>query len=144
MPENLYDGEEFVGHPAHIQHDGREFARHPAHIPIEVKPLKGKTVIYEESLKDVSLGGLAFHSDTSWEVGSVITISLQIKPLIELNGEVVWCRPQKNHFDVGVQFIGTEHFSKEELEEVCQIEMYQRLIDDIEIGVLDEWCEDYP
>jgi Tfp pilus assembly protein PilZ len=144
MSENLYDGEEFVGHPTHIQHDGRQFVRHPAHIPIEVKPLKGETVIYEESLTNVSLGGLAFHSDTSWEVGSVITISLQIKPLIELNGEVVWCCPEKNHFEVGVKFMGTDNLSKKELEEVCQIEMYQRLINDIEIGALQEWCEDYP
>jgi Tfp pilus assembly protein PilZ len=144
MSESLYDGEEFVGHPAHIQHDGRQFVRHPAHIPIEVKPLKEETVIYEECLKDVSLGGLAFHSDTSWEVGSVITISLQIKPLIELNGKVVWSRPHKNHFDVGVKFIGTDNFSKKELEEVCQIEIYQQLINDIEIGVLHECYEDYP
>ena len=144
MSEQLYDEEEFMGYPAHIQHDGRKFVRHPAHIPVTIKPLKEETVIYEECLKNVSLGGLAFHSDTLWKIGSIITISLQIKPLIELNGEVVWCRSQKNHFDVGVKFIGTEHFSKTELEEVCQIEMYQQLINDIEIGVLHEWYEDYP
>jgi hypothetical protein len=47
-------------------------------------------------------------------------------------------------FRIRVKFIGTDNFSKKEREEVCQIEIYQQLINDIEIGVLHECYEDYP
>jgi len=110
-------------------HKGREFVRHPAHIAIEVQATNSAKNI--EYLDNVSLGGMALHSDVCWEPGSVLNIRVPVtQPPIELTGKVVWCHQHKEHFDVGIQFI--ESNNKVEIgnmvDEVCQVEMYKQMI----------------
>ncbi|RKZ40753.1 MAG: PilZ domain-containing protein [Gammaproteobacteria bacterium] len=124
-----------------VHHDGRHFMRHPTHIPIEVKQVTESSV-NKEFLKDVSLGGLAFESDIPWEVGSIINIRVLIAPPIELAGKVVWCHEVKKDFEVGVEFIEKNNAIENEMvEEVCQIEMYQQMINSMIDEVLQSQYE---
>ncbi len=118
-----------------IMHEGRKYVRHPTSVPIEVWEFS-QTEHNIQQLNNVGLGGLAFDSKAAWEIGSLIAIRVLMEPLIILRGKVVWCHNKGDHFEVGVQFL---ELQKEVVEEVCQIELYQKLIREI---VSSEWNDD--
>ncbi len=107
--------------------ENRRFYRHPAHVPIEVWQEKEST--YElDQLNNVSLGGVAFESDTCWKPGSIITFRVLLNPPCHFTGKVVWCRKHDEHFEVGVQFLEKNSATKEKLvDDVCQFEIYQKI-----------------
>lgn len=118
-----------------IMHEGRKYVRHPTSVPIEVWEFS-QTEHNIQQLNNVGLGGLAFDSEAAWEIGSLIAVRVLIEPIIILRGKVVWCHNKGDHFEVGVQFL---ELQKEVVEEVCQIEIYQKLIREI---VSSEWNDD--
>lgn len=107
----------------------RQFIRHPAHIPIEVRQLTDSKANTDQ-LNNISLGGLAFQSETCWEPSTLIAVKVLLNPPIELEGRVVWCHQrEENYCDVGVEFLETKHPSEKEIvEEVCQIEAYKKML----------------
>ncbi len=108
--------------------EGRRFVRHPTHIPIEVQATDS---VNTEYLDNVSLGGMAFNSNNYWEQGSVLNIRIpDAQSSIDLVGKVVWCRKHKKHFDVGIQFMcpSNNPAVKAMVDEVCQVEMYKKMI----------------
>lgn len=116
-----------------IMHEGRKYVRHPASVPIEVWEFS-QTDHNIQQLNNVGLGGLAFESEVAWEIDSLIAIRVLMEPLIVLRGKVVWCHNKGDHlFEVGVQFW---ELQDEVVEEVCQIEIYQKLIREM---VSSEW-----
>jgi hypothetical protein len=115
-----------------IMHEGRKYVRHPASIPIEVWEFSQPEHNIQQ-LNNVGLGGLAFESEVAWEIDSLIAIRVLMEPLIVLRGKVVWCHNKGDHFEVGVQFLELQN---EVVEEVCQIEIYQKLIREM---VSSEW-----
>ncbi|NJO15876.1 MAG: PilZ domain-containing protein [Thioploca sp.] len=118
-----------------IMHEGRKYVRHPTSVPIEVWEFS-QTEHNIQQLNNVGLGGLAFDSEVAWEIDSLIAIRVLMEPLIILRGKVVWCHNKGDHFEVGVQFLELQN---EVVEEVCQIEIYQKLIREI---VSSEWNDD--
>ena len=114
----------------------RKFVRHPTHIPIEVWQ-SSDTTINREQLKNVSLGGVAFESNTYWERGTSIAIRVLVSPPIELAGRVVWCRQCGGHFEAGVEF--TENISPDNINQMRQIEMYQNLIIAVTKDIYESW-----
>lgn len=115
-----------------IMHEGRKYVRHPTSIPIEVWE-SSQTEHNIQQLNNVGLGGLAFESEVAWEIDSLIAIRVLVEPLIVLQGKVVWCHNKGDHFEIGVQFLELQN---EVVEEVCQIEIYQKLIREM---VSSEW-----
>ena len=122
-----------------IIHEGRQYVRHPTSIPIEVWEFS-QTEHNIQQLDNVGLGGLAFKSEVDWEIGSLITIRVLMEPLIVLHGKVVWCHNQEEYFEVGVRFL---ELQDEMVEEVCQIEIYQKLIREIAFSEWDDNEDDF-
>jgi Tfp pilus assembly protein PilZ len=122
-----------------ITHEGRQYIRHPTSIPIEVwefSQIKHNI----QQLDNVGLGGLAFKSETAWQIDSLIAIRVLMKPLITLRGKVVWCHNQGDYFEIGVQFL---ELQDKVVEEVCQIETYLQLLREIAASELDEDNDDF-
>jgi len=123
----------------------RRFYRHPTEIPIEVWDVK-ESDLHIQHLHDVSLGGLAFESETDWPKGSCIGVRLLLNPPVELFGQVVWCRKTTEKFNIGVEFLGKNQNTKENMvDEVCEIERYKNVlmrmaeeISDSEINMLED------
>jgi PilZ domain. len=81
-------------------------------------------------LRDVSHGGLCFSADCPVRKGTQIHIEIAIEnPPYEADGVVAWCRPEGDHFAVGVQFNEpSTQFSVRMVEQVCHIEHYRTLV----------------
>ena len=126
----------------------RQFIRHPSDIPIEYN-LVDVVEHTEESLMNISEGGLCFRSKDPIDSGSAIHIKISIhKPEFEAKGIVVWCRRTNGHYDVGVSFSDTHtEFRVRMVEQVCYIEQYKKEVLEKEGGVLSgkeaafEWIE---
>lgn len=107
----------------------RIFIRHPSDVPLEVQP-EGDVTLKEDSLNNVSVGGLTFFSAAPYESGAVVKIRIQlVHPPFEARGRVVWCRGSSGRFEIGVEFIETKDaFKARMVEQICQIEHYKHEI----------------
>jgi hypothetical protein len=105
----------------------RQFIRHPSEIPIELWCILSKSTTQKESLCNVSLSGLAFKSNVSWEIGTIIGVRIPlIHPIFETICRVVWCHKKHNNFEIGVELMDIdEAFKVRMVEQVCQIENYR-------------------
>ncbi|TVZ38349.1 PilZ domain-containing protein [Alteromonadaceae bacterium 2753L.S.0a.02] len=135
----------------------RQFIRHPSDIPIVyclgetmVEPVI-RDPLASERLKDVSRGGLCFSADNPVRKGTPIHIEIPIEnPPYEADGLVAWCRPEGDHFAVGVQFNEpSTRYSLRMVEQVCHIEHYRAKVLENEGRELTsqeaaaEWVEKY-
>lgn len=112
--------------------ENRQFVRHPTEIPIEIwKVDHAETTNNHEQLNNISLGGLAFRSQTNWSNGDTVGIRIPlIDPPFEIIGKVVWCRERQKHYEVGVQFLEKNELFKVYLvEQICQIERYRKMVE---------------
>ena len=108
----------------------RKFIRHPADVPIQV------TLDWagdededdaDQTITNVSLGGLAFTSQQPLELLQRVRISI---PVLDqdnfLVGNVVWCDKTDGAYEIGVEF---EHsrdaFRLRMIEQICHIEHYR-------------------
>ncbi|MBL8251644.1 MAG: PilZ domain-containing protein [Candidatus Competibacter sp.] len=107
----------------------REFIRHPVDIPIEYQIANIK-ISRRERLSNISQGGLCFRAEKALPRGSQIHITIPVRqPAFEAVGTIVWCRRADNHYDVGVQFADANaEFSVRMVEQVCQIQHYQKQV----------------
>jgi len=115
-----------------MSEEHRRFYRHPTEIPIEVWETQ-ENDLHRQHLHNVSLGGLAFESKTSWEKGSLISMRVLIKPPCYLFGRVVWCRATASqHFEVGIEFLEkNQKINEGMVDEVCEIERYRKMLVEI-------------
>lgn len=105
----------------------RKYIRHPSDIPIEFS-VEGLSDNNQESLHDVSYGGLSFTSQSRIRPGSTISITIRfVKPAFQTTALVKWCRKQGDSYDVGVAFNDPEDaYRARMIEQVCHIEQYKR------------------
>ena len=105
----------------------RSYIRHPADIPVKIVPVTGR-MLPEHKLKNISEGGVAFFSAEAVEVGSILTMSIDlVKPPFMAEGVVMWCRASKQYYAVGVRFTNPDDmFLARMVEQVCHIEHYRR------------------
>lgn len=109
--------------------EGRQYIRHPTEIPVEVHPTNGGGG--QHRIRNLSLGGLSFHSNEELTLGSVVNLRINsVEPSFESEARVVWCMPVAQGYDLGVAFLNAEDaFRARMVEQVCHIESYrQRLI----------------
>ena len=76
---------------------------------------------------NVSRGGLSFFSEEALPLGAIIHIAIPIDdPAFEVEGSVVWCRPDGAAYTIGVVFDDqSSAYSVRMVEQVCYIEHYR-------------------
>jgi hypothetical protein len=105
----------------------RKYIRHPVDIPIEFDVIE-RDEPEQNRLRNISLGGIAFHSSKEVELGRVVTLRIPpIDPAFTASGRVVWVRKLQDGYDVGVTFLEPDKvFEARMVEQVCYIEHYQK------------------
>jgi len=115
----------------------RKFIRHPSDVHIQVT-LDWADDEYDdlndETLNNVSLGGLSFISKQALEIHQKIRICI---PVFEtentLIGNVVWCEKSSNGYEIGLEFDDSkEIFRLRMIEQICHIEHYRKEVERIE------------
>ncbi len=105
----------------------------------------------DETLTNVSLGGLSFVSRQPLQVDQIVRVSI---PILEqdnhLSGKVVWCEQSQNGYEVGIEFEGSKDvFRLRMIEQICHIEHYRKevkLAEGRELSseeAADEWITRY-
>ncbi|MFT5579524.1 MAG: hypothetical protein ACI9WS_002283 [Paraglaciecola psychrophila] len=130
----------------------RRFVRHPTDIPIDVM-VSSITPQHESdcAMTSLSQGGLSCDVDRPVKMGCKVSIGISsVSPPYQGVGEIVWCRPKADHFEVGVNFTDAEEaFRSRMVQQVCQIEHYKNAVFEKEGRVLggeqaaQEWIEKY-
>ena len=109
----------------------RQFIRHPLDVPIEIRTDQRATGAAFQT-QDISLGGLAVHSDEPAEPGALIEVRIAyVDPVFEAKARVAWCRPRRggSGFELGVSFLDAEDvFRARMVAQICYIEDYRRSI----------------
>jgi hypothetical protein len=102
----------------------RAYIRHPSEFPIELGTSEEAEA---ELMNDVSVGGLSCHSQAELSEGQKVTVRIPVvQPAFEAEGRVVWCRPDKDRYRVGIAFSDKAlAFSARMVEQVCHIERYR-------------------
>lgn len=126
--------------------ESRKFYRHPTEIPIVVRPATASefemSQQHLQQMKNVSLGGLAFESQSPLERGTIMSVGIHFaESAIQMVGKVAWCRPdnhEKTVFLIGVEFTETEpETSGDIVENACQLEAYKDLLKNIAFELTD-------
>jgi hypothetical protein len=111
----------------------RKYIRHPVDVPIQVSLNlvdDDTDDSADETLSNLSLGGLSFISRKSLEISQTVRVSI---PVLEkesyLVGKVVWCEKSGDEFEIGLQFEGKRDvFRLRMIEQICHIEHYRKEI----------------
>jgi len=133
-----------------MQKHHREFIRHPTDIPIEVS-LFQESAREQPTLSNISKGGLAFVQEHQFAVGAILQIRIPfIEPPLLAQGQVVWCHPCDQGYEIGVHFLNTtDVFNVRMVEQVCHIEQYKRYVEKTEGRILsgeeaaNEWIQKF-
>jgi hypothetical protein len=85
----------------------------------------------DQTITNVSLGGLAFNSSKPLEVLQRVRISIPVlQQENHLVGNVVWCDKSNSGYEIGVEF---EHsrdaFRLRMIEQICHIEHYRKEVE---------------
>jgi hypothetical protein len=111
----------------------RKFIRHPVDVPIQVsnswvEDEDDETI--DQTITNVSLGGLAFVSPEPLEILERVRVCI---PILErdntLIGNVVWCEKCDSgvEFKIGIEFEKSRDvFRLRMIEQVCHIEHYRK------------------
>ena len=110
----------------------RKFIRHPVDVPIKVisSRVEDEQDIDEnldQTITNVSLGGLAFESKTPFTITDRVRITI---PILErdnsLIGNVAWCEEADDGYVIGIKFEKSRDFFRMRMiEQICHIEHYR-------------------
>ena len=110
----------------------RKFIRHPVDVPIQVTNnwVDDDDEDLDQTITNVSLGGLAFVSPKPLEIQDRVRVCIPIlKRDNTLIGNVVWCEKCDNGvgFEIGIEFQKSrDAFRLRMIEQVCHIEHYRK------------------
>lgn len=112
--------------------DNRRFVRHTVHVPLEISMPTSTSSGNHAS--NVSHGGLSFPCDECLDIGATVHLKIPtLQPPFEADARVVWCRPEEDHFLVGVAFHdANDAFQSRMVQQVCAIENYRREVAELE------------
>jgi hypothetical protein len=104
----------------------RKYIRHPSDIPIEFN-INNVAAEQQESLNNISEGGLSFTSKVKLDIGSVIQIRIPVvEPPFETTGRVTWCTQIDGQYEIGAEIIGRDQaYRTRMVEQICHIEHYK-------------------
>ncbi|MFA9420292.1 MAG: PilZ domain-containing protein [Gammaproteobacteria bacterium] len=111
----------------------RKYIRHPSDVPIQVTlnlVEDDSEETADETLTNVSLGGLSFISKQPFEIEQKVRVSIPLlKQDTNLLGTVVWCEKTTESYEIGIQFEGSKDlFRLRMIEQICHIEHYRKEI----------------
>jgi hypothetical protein len=113
----------------------RKFIRHPVDMPIQVTNNwveDENDENMDQTITNVSLGGLAFISPKPLDILDRVRVSIPILDRDDtLIGNVVWCEKAINGsgYEIGVEFEKSRDvFRLRMIEQICHIEHYRREI----------------
>ena len=106
----------------------REFIRHPLGCPIAHHFVDSDEPQREDYVRNVSKGGLCFHSKTYIAPDQLIQIDIPLGDnLFQATCLVSWCNITRQGFDVGVKFENKDtEFAVRLIEQACYIEEYRK------------------
>ena len=110
----------------------RNFIRHPIDIPIKIIESEGEDSESEDSLDqsldDISIGGLRCLSDKPLAAGTEITIIIGlVEPALEIPGIVIWCQATDTSYELGIEYQGEKDvYRLRMVEQICNIEHYRK------------------
>ena len=117
-----------------MQEDNTSIRRHVRHvtgIPVQVK-LDYASMDFDDSNEDtitnVSLGGLAFIADDRLDINESIQVRF---PILEnkatLTGKVIWCEKSKHGYEIGLEFDDEEEVQRlKMIDQISEIENYRK------------------
>ena len=105
----------------------------------------------DQTITNVSLGGLAFMSQTPLEVLQRVRICIPfLKQDNQLVGNVVWCEKNGKSYEIGIEFEKSrDAFRLRMIEQICHIEHYRKEVEKLEGRTLSsqeaagEWISKY-
>ena len=130
----------------------REFIRHPTTVPIQISELESETRRGQNTLNNVSMGGVSCFCDDAVEIGNNVSIRVEcVDPNFELTGKAVWCKEKNGGYEVGIEFLASKQkmFLLRMVEQICHIEHYRKEIARVEGRELSseqaaqEWIKKY-
>ena len=110
----------------------RDFIRHPIDIPIKIIESEAEDCESEagldQSLHDISIGGIRCLSDKPLAAGAEITIIIDlVDPVLEIPGIVIWCRATGASYELGIEYQGEKDvYRLRMVEQICHIEHYRK------------------
>jgi hypothetical protein len=106
----------------------REYIRHPFGHPIEHRFVDSDEPQEKNYARNVSEGGLCFHSKTYIAPDQVIQIDIPIgETPFQFLCQVSWCNITGDGFEVGVKFENKDsEFTMRLVEQACYIEEYRK------------------
>lgn len=107
----------------------RNYIRHPSDIPIDFQP-EELAEAHSDHLKNISQGGLAFHSSTALPPGTIIRVKIPlVLPVFQAVGRVTWCHSIDDYFEIGIAFLDCDDvFRARMVEQICHIEHYRQQV----------------
>lgn len=107
----------------------RQYIRHPTDIPLHFC-LADDAEHEDPHPRDISAGGISFSTEEWLEPGQNLNIRIEVNQQpFSIDGKVVWCHPQNDHYLVGVCFQSSEEaFAVRMVEQVCHIEHYREVV----------------
>ena len=115
----------------------RKFIRHPSDVPIQVTldwVDDESDETSDQTITNVSLGGLAFVSQKPLEVLERVRVSIPVlNQENNLVGNVVWCEKSDSGYEIGIEFEKSRDvFRLRMIEQICHIEHYRKEISRVE------------
>ena len=108
----------------------RKYVRHPIDVPIALNPSVSGTTM---RLTNYGHGGLCCAAPHWLDIGTEVDIDIPMMPPYRGRGVIAWCRPGDGHYDVGIEFATEdEAFASRMAEQICQIEVYRKRVQDRE------------
>lgn len=107
----------------------RNYMRHPSDIPIDFQQ-EEVAEAHSDHLKNISQGGLAFHSSSALSPGTIIRVKIPlVLPVFQALGRVTWCQSMGDYFEIGVAFLDCDDiFRARMVEQICHIEHYRQQV----------------
>jgi hypothetical protein len=109
----------------------RRAERLEASYAVAVRPIDFKLLDNKASITNLNRGGLCFVSTLELVHGDKVEIDLPPdQPVATLKAKVVWCRPQRDKFSVGAEFVEMSEARRARIFEMHKaINAYQQMND---------------
>ncbi len=109
----------------------RKHIRHVTGIPIQVKldfPSMDFDDVNEDTITNVSLGGLSFIADDRLDIEESIQVRFPIlDKQATLTGKVIWCEKSNHGYEVGLEFDDAEEIQRlKMIDQISDIENYRQ------------------
>jgi hypothetical protein len=129
-------------------HHERKFISHPVEFPIRYRRAEcahsaGNTLLENPFV------GLSFRGDEAVDCGNILDVTISVEcEDHRFQGQVVWIRDLDKCYELGLCFVYEDDaFRVRNLEQICHIEIYRRMLCEINGGAVDidvaarEWIE---